>query len=46
MKAIDRVFTKFLFVGSRQIATYLRRYGSMAGNSKLHAIRSSKLYIA
>ena len=46
MKAIDRVFTKFPFFGSRQIATYLRRYGSMAGNSKLDAIRSSTLYIA
>ena len=31
MKQIDRVFTKFPFFGSRQIAAYLRRDGIIAG---------------
>mgnify|MGYP003114277992 FL=1 len=30
MKAIDRVFTKYSFFGSRQIAAYLRRDGIVA----------------
>ena len=31
MKEIDRVFTKYPFFGSRQIAAYLRREGTVVG---------------
>ncbi|MFC6687034.1 IS3 family transposase [Jhaorihella thermophila] len=35
MKAIDRVFTKYPFFGSRQIAAYLRRDGIVAGRHRV-----------
>ena len=36
MKEIDRVFTKYPFFGSRQIAAYLRREGTVVGR---HCVR-------
>lgn len=34
MKEIDRVFTKYPFFGSRQIAAYLRREGTVVGHHR------------
>ena len=34
MKEIDRVFTKYPFFGSRQIAAYLRREGRIVGRHR------------
>jgi putative transposase len=38
MKAIDRVFTKYPFFGSRQIAVYLRRDGIVAGRHRIRRL--------
>ena len=38
MKAIDRVFTKYPFFGSRQIAAYLRRDGVIAGRHRVRRL--------
>jgi hypothetical protein len=38
MKAIDRVFTKYPFFGSRQIAAYLRREGIVAGRHRVRRL--------
>ncbi|CAM4419400.1 Integrase catalytic domain-containing protein [Palleronia rufa] len=38
MKAIDRVFTKYPFFGSRQIAAYLRRDGIVAGRHRVRRL--------
>ncbi|WP_082837291.1 IS3 family transposase [Labrenzia sp. OB1] len=38
MKAIDRVFTKYPFFGSRQIAAYLRREGVIAGRHRVRRL--------
>lgn len=35
MKQIDRVFTKYPFFGSRQIAAYLRREGTIVGRHRV-----------
>ncbi|MDV2968876.1 IS3 family transposase, partial [Nitratireductor aquimarinus] len=35
MKEIDRVFTKYPFFGSRQIAAYLRREGTTIGRHRV-----------
>ena len=39
MKQIDRVFTKFPFSGSRQIAAYLRRDGFIAGRHRARRLK-------
>ena len=38
MKQIDRVFTKYPFFGSRQIAAYLRREGTIAGRHRVRRL--------
>lgn len=38
MKAIDRVFTKYPFCGSRQIAPYLRRDGIVVGRHRVRRL--------
>ena len=38
MKKIDRVFTKYPFFGSRQIAAYLRREGTVVGRHRLRRL--------
>jgi putative transposase len=38
MKAIDRVFTKYPFFGSRQIAAYLRRDDVVAGRHRVRRL--------
>lgn len=38
MKEIDRVFTKYPFFGSRQIAAYLRREGTVAGRHRVRRL--------
>lgn len=38
MKAIDRLFTKYPFFGSRQIAAYLRRDGIIAGRHRVRRL--------
>ncbi|MEL7111140.1 MAG: IS3 family transposase [Pseudomonadota bacterium] len=38
MKEIDRVFTKFPFFGSRQIAAYLRREGTIVGRHRVRRL--------
>ena len=38
MKQIDRVFTKYPFFGSRQIAAYLRRDGIVAGRHRIRRL--------
>ncbi len=38
MKAIDRVFTKYPFFGSRQIAAYLRREGTVVGRHRVRRL--------
>lgn len=38
MKAIDRVFTKYPFFGSRQIVAYLRREGIVAGRHRVRRL--------
>ena len=38
MKEIDRVFTKYPFLGSRQIATYLRREGVVIGRHRVRRL--------
>lgn len=38
MRAIDRVFTKYPFFGSRQIAAYLRRNGIVAGHHRVRRL--------
>lgn len=38
MKAIDRVFTKYPFFGSRQIAAYLRRDGIAVGRHRVRRL--------
>ena len=38
MKTIDRVFTKYPFFGSRQIAAYLRRDGIVAGRHRIRRL--------
>ena len=43
MKAIDRAFTRYPFFGSRQIAAYLRREGTIVGRHRVrrkHAPRA------
>ena len=38
MKEIDRVFTKYPFFGSRQIAAYLRREGKVVGRHRVRRL--------
>ncbi|MEL6412406.1 MAG: IS3 family transposase [Pseudomonadota bacterium] len=38
MKEIDRVFTKYPFFGSRQIAAYLRRKGVVVGRHRVRRL--------
>ncbi|WP_417691589.1 IS3 family transposase [Roseibium sp.] len=38
MKEIDRVFTKYPFFGSRQIAAYLRREGVVIGRHRVRRL--------
>ena len=38
MKAIDEVFTKYPFFGSRQIAAYLRRKGTVIGRHRVRRL--------
>ena len=38
MKEIDRVFTRYPFFGSRQIAAYLRREGTVAGRHRVRRL--------
>ena len=38
MKEIDRVFTKYPFFGSRQIAAYLRREGTVVGRRRVRRL--------
>jgi len=38
MKEIDRVFTKYPFFGSRQIAAYLRREGTIVGRHRVRRL--------
>lgn len=38
MKEIDRVFTKYPFFGSRQIAAYLRREGTIIGRHRVRRL--------
>lgn len=38
IKAIDRVFTKYPFFGSRQIAAYLRRKGTAVGRRRVRRL--------
>ena len=38
MKEIDRVFTKYPFFGSRQIAAYLRREGVVVGRHRVRRL--------
>ena len=38
MKEIDRVFTKYPFFGSRQIAAYLRREGTVVGRHRVRRL--------
>ena len=38
MKEIDRVFTKYPFLGSRQIAAYLRREGTVVGRHRVRRL--------
>ncbi|MBD8893674.1 IS3 family transposase [Roseibium litorale] len=38
MKAIDRAFTKYPFFGSRQIVSYLRRDGIVAGHHRVRRL--------
>ena len=38
MKEIDRVFTKYPFFGSRQIAAYLRRDGTVVGRHRVRRL--------
>ncbi|MDP2517937.1 IS3 family transposase [Shimia thalassica] len=38
MKEIDRVFTKYPFFGSRQIAAYLRREGTVVGSHRVRRL--------
>lgn len=38
MKEIDRVFTKYQFFGSRQIAAYLRREGTIVGRHRVRRL--------
>ncbi len=38
MKQIDQAFTKYPFFGSRQIATYLRREGTVAGRHRVRRL--------
>lgn len=38
MKAIDRVFTKYPFFGSRQVAAYLRREGTVVGRHRVRRL--------
>ena len=38
MKEIDRVFTKYPFFGSRQIAAYLRREGTVIGRHRVRRL--------
>ena len=38
MKEIDRVFTKYPFFGSRQIAAYLRRVGTIVGRPRVRRL--------
>ena len=40
MKEIDRVFTKYPFFGSRQIAAYLRREGVVVGRHRVRRLMS------
>ena len=40
MKAIDRVFTKFPFFGSRQIVAYLRREGTVVERHRVRRLMS------
>ena len=41
MKAIDRVFTKYPFFGSRQIAAYLRREGTVVGRHRVRRLMTT-----
>ena len=38
MKEVDRVFTKYPFFGSRQIAAYLRREGTVVGRHRVRRL--------
>lgn len=38
MKEIDRMFTKYPFFGSRQIAAYLRREGTDVGRQRVRRL--------
>ena len=38
MKAIDQVFTKYPFFGSRQIVAYLRRDGTVVGRHRVRRL--------
>jgi len=38
MKAIDRVFTRYPFFGSRQVTAYLRREGTIAGRHRVRRL--------
>ncbi|MCL7406452.1 IS3 family transposase [Paradonghicola geojensis] len=41
MKEIDRVFTKYPFFGSRQIAAYLRREGTVVGRHRVRRLMTT-----
>ena len=41
MKEIDRVFTKYPFFGSRQIAACLRREGTVVGRHRVRRLRAA-----
>ena len=41
MKEIDRVFTKYPFFGSRQIAAYLRREGTVVGRHRVRRLMTA-----
>jgi len=43
MKEIDRVFTKYPFFGSRQIAAYLRREGTVVGRHRVRRLMADGL---
>lgn len=41
MKESDRVFTKYPFFGSRQIAAYLRREGTVVGRHRVRRLMAT-----
>ncbi len=41
IKEIDRVFTKYPFFGSRQIAAYLRREGTVVGRHRVRRLMTT-----